>query len=385
MNPPMFIMTPKTIYGYAAAIIEPHLGWTDHGPKSTVSTLLHIVFYAAAQLCSLAAACSRLRDAPSDQAARTALVALCPQAEVLEAQLNRGFAAQLPKSVKHHPWRLAIDLNLRPYHGKPHREVKEIYRSQAKSGTTHFHAYATCYIVKHKRRYTVALTRVERGESMVAVIKRLLQRAARAGIRVNLLLLDRGFYSVEVMRYLQAARYPFIMPAMIRGRKASHRQGPSGTRVFALQKHSGWARYTLTNQKKRTATVSIAIHCRNWKGQRQRRGRQTLVYAYWGIAPKTTQWVYEIYRLRFGIETSYRQLNEACIKTTTRNPILRLLFVGIALLLRNVWVWVHWACLASPRRGGRQLNLAKLRFKTLLMWLTHLAVTLRCGSLNLIF
>ena len=80
-----------------------------------------------------------------------------------------------------------------------------------------------------------------------------------------------------------------------------------------------------------------------------------------------------MYRRRFGIETSYRQLNEACIKTTTRNPILRLLFVGIALLLRNVWVWVHWACSASPRRGGRQLNLEKLRFKTLLMWLTHLA------------
>jgi len=48
------------------------------------------------------------------------------------------------------------------------------------------------------------------------------------------------------------------------------------------------------------------------------------------------------------------------------------LFVGIALLLRNVWVWVHWVYLATPRRGGRQPNLHPLRFKTLLMWLTHL-------------
>ena len=373
MNSPAPMMTPKTIYGYAATLIEPHLGWTDRGPKCTVTRLLHIVFYAAGQLCSISAACSRLRDAPSDQAARDALAALCPDAEVLEDQLNDRFSAQLPKSVKSRRWRLAIDLNLRPYHGKPHREAKEIYRSQAKSGTTHFHAYATCYIVKNKRRDTVALTRVERGESMVAVIKRLLHRGARAGVGVNLLLLDRGFYSVEVMRYLQAARYAFIMPAVIGGRKADHRDGPSGTRVFALRKRSGWARYTLTNGKKRKATVQIAIHCRNWKGQRKRHGRQTLVYAYWGITPKTTQWVYEIYRLRFGIETRYRQLNEACIKTTTRNPVLRLLFVAIALLLRNIWVWVHWACLASPRRGGRQLNLGKLRFKTLLMWLTHFA------------
>jgi hypothetical protein len=34
---------------------------------------------------------------------------------------------------------------------------------------------------------------------------------------------------------------------------------------------------------------------------------------------------------------------------------------------------VHWHYLATPRRGLRPLNLHKLRFKTLLMWLTHLA------------
>jgi hypothetical protein len=42
-------------------------------------------------------------------------------------------------------------------------------------------------------------------------------------------------------------------------------------------------------------------------------------------------------------------------------------------LLRNVWVWVHWHRLATPRRGHRKLNLLRLRFKTLLVWLTHLA------------
>ena len=152
----------------------------------------------------------------------------------------------------------------------PHGDEKEIVRSQAKNGTTHFHAYATCYIVKHKRRYTVALTRVEKGEKMAKVIQRLLQRASRAGIRPNLLLLDRGFYSVEVVRYLQAARKPFIMPAIIRGRKANHPDGPSGTRVFALYKRSGWSTYTLTNAAKRKACVQIAVHCRNWKGKRNR-------------------------------------------------------------------------------------------------------------------
>jgi len=55
----------------------------------------------------------------------------------------------------------------------------------------------------------------------------------------------------------------------------------------------------------------------------------------------TPREIRETYRTRFGIETSYRQLNEARIKTCTRDPQLRLLFVGIALVVRNVWVQMH--------------------------------------------
>lgn len=373
MYPSHYTITPKEIYRYAASVLQPHLQWQDHGPKCTVATLLKVLFYAAGQLCSLFAAGGRLCQTPCDQAVRDALAALCPEAQTVEQRLNASFAAQRPKGVNRHRWHLAIDLNLRPYYGQAHQRAAEIYRSQAKSGTTHFHAYATAYLVHRGRRYTVALTRVEKGTPMVEVVKRLLRCAGQAGVRPNRLLLDRGFYSVAVIRYLQAARYPFLMPVIIRGRPPSHANGPSGTRVFATWKHSGWSHYTLTSADQRKATVSIAVHCRNGRGRRGRHGRRTLVYAFWGIQPKTTQWIFALYRQRFGIETSYRQLREACIKTTTRNPTLRLLFVGIGLFLRNVWVQIHWHYLATPRRGARQLNLNKLRFRTLLMWLTHLA------------
>jgi hypothetical protein len=373
MCPTQFTITPKEIYRYAASALQPHLQWQDQGPKCTVTTLLQVLFYAAAQRCSLHATCSRLREAPSDQAVRDALTALCPEAETLESHLNASFAAQLPKAVKHRRWRLAIDLNLRPDYGQAHHANEELYRSQAKRGTTHFHAYATSYLVHKGRRYTVALTPVEKGTDLVEVLKRLLRRASRAGVHPNVLLLDRGFYSVAVTRYLQAARSPFIVPAIMRGRKASHPKGPSSTRVFATWKCSGWSTYTLTNAEHQKAMVRIGVHCQNWRGRRRCHGRQRWVYAFWGLRPKTTHWLFPIYRYRFGIETRYRQLGEACIKTTTRNPILRLLFVGIALRLRNVWVWVHWVYLATPRRGGRKLNLHTLRFKTLLTWLTHLA------------
>jgi hypothetical protein len=186
------------------------------------------------------------------------------------------------------------------------------------------------------QRFTVALIRVECGTALVEVLKGLVHLLRQAGIRPRLLLLDRGFYSVAVIRYLYRARYPFIMPVVRRGRAANDPRGPSGTQVFAAANCSGWYTYTLTNADKQTATVLICVHCRNWQGQRGRHGRQTLVYACWGISTHNTAWVYQTYRRRFGIETSYRQLHEAHIKTSTRDPTLRLLFVGIALILRNV-------------------------------------------------
>ena len=66
-------------------------------------------------------------------------------------------------------------------------------------------------------------------------------------------------------------------------------------------------------------------------------------------------------------------MHEARIKTCTRNPLVRFFFVALALILRNVWVWLHWEALSTPRRGGRLLRLERLRFKDLVLWLLHVA------------
>jgi hypothetical protein len=176
-----------------------------------------------------------------------------------------------------------------------------------------------------------------------------------------------------VVRYLQAARHPFLMPVVCHGRSPKQPGGPTGSYVFRTWKKSGWSEYTLTDAKKRTATVSICVKCRNYRGQCKRHGRQALVYAYWGFRPASPDAVFTTYRLRFGIETSYRQMHEGRIRTTTRRPEVRLLYVGIALVLRNLWVWLHYTVLAMPRRGSRVLLLERLRWETLLLWLLHVA------------
>ena len=376
MRRPQYTITAQAIHEHAAALCQKHLRLQGYGPKCTAPTLLTLLLYAAGRLTSLAAACASLSKAPSDTAVRTALLATLPAINELQRRLNRALQGDLPRALRRRRQPLAIDLTLLPYHGEPLHDASEVYRSQAKGGTSHFHAYATAYVIKKGHRYTVALAYVRKGDDLAEVVKGLLRQAAKAGVRPRYLLLDRGFYQVGVIRYLQAARYPFLMPAPAKGRKADHPQGPSGTRVFHLWKRGGWSRYTLTGKGGRKATASICVKCRNRRGERKKRGRQALVYAFWGLSPPSGQWVYETYRLRFGIEATYRQLREARVRTCTRDPSLRLLYVGIALILRNVWVWLHYAVLSKPRRGGRRIDLNQLPFRVMLSWLQQLVEAL---------
>lgn len=373
MRPKNHTLDRRQVHRAAAEHLQAHLEFRDYKRKTSAAALWSLLLAAAARITSLSDACQRLRAAPSDETARKALLATLPGYAELQRRLNAALAGHLPKALRTRPQRLAIDLTLIPYHGQPFGDPDEVYRSQARDGTSHFHAYATAYVIRKGQRYTLALTGVKKGEPLKDVVQRLLRQAASVGVRPRLVLLDRGFYSVAVVRYLQAARVPFLMPVVCHGRAPRHPKGPSGSHVFRTWKKSGWSIYTLVDARKRPATVSICVVCRNYRGQWKRHGRQALVYAYWGYRPPAPDAVFMTYRLRFGIESSYRQMHEGRIRTTTRRPEVRLLYVGIALVLRNLWVWLHYMVLAMPRRGGRAILLERLRWETLLLWLLHVA------------
>jgi Transposase DDE domain len=368
-----YTLTSAHVHARASDLLIEHLQLTDYKRTCDARTLLTIAFAACARLTSLFAAALGLLKAPSPETVRKALHANIPDTEALETRINAALRAAMPSGLKG-PFRLAIDLVLIPYHGTYHTNANELYRAQPKSGTSHFHAYATAYLIQHGRRVTLALSYVRAREEMAVVLKRLLARVRAAGVRPNLILLDRGFFSVGVIRYFQAARVPFLMPVPIRGRTTDHPKGPGGTRVFSYWARSGRGEHTLTHTSGTTARVGIVVHCRNRAGRRGKYGRECLVYAYWGWEPPGAARVSTLYRERFGIETSYRQLNQCRARTCTKKPCVRLLLVGVALVLRNVWVCLHWEVLAERRRGRRLLRLDLLSVKALLLMLLAVAV-----------
>ncbi|MDJ0744317.1 MAG: hypothetical protein QNJ32_13260 [Xenococcaceae cyanobacterium MO_167.B27] len=68
---------------------------------------------------------------------------------------------------------------------------------------------------------------------------------------------------------------------------------------------------------------------------------------------------------------SYRLKNICRIRTTTKNPIIRLLYVGISFLLVNIWIYLLWSKISKPRRGGRFVYNYLFSLKQMLSFLSN--------------
>lgn len=347
----------------------------DHGWLCTASVVLSIVLRAAARSISVSAACRDLADGPSDSAVLAALQDGLPKTgDVLERRLNEALTHDLPRRLRRRRWNIAIDWHLVPYYGQPDKSRNELYFGKPRQGTKKFHAYASACIVDRGQRYTLALTWVRRHESMVTVLQRLIARIGQLGLKIKRVLLDRAFFNVPVVAFLQGENLPFVMPVMFRGRAPKQRRPATGLRWIRRQS-AGWYRHTLKNRQQQV-TLWICVGYRRHRHRKDRKQvRQKLLFAAWRVNGSPTE-IREMYRKRFGIETSYRQMRQARIPTCTRNPHLRLLFVAVGLILRNLWVWIHHTLLAEHRGGKLKLHLERLRFKRLLDWIAREIVAL---------
>ena len=115
------------------------------------------------------------------------------------------------------------------------------------------------------------------------------------------------------------------MPVIIRGKQGGTRQ--------LLQKGTSYkTQYTMTSQSYGTVTFAVWVVGVYRNGKHGKHGQEFYAYAVYKVSLGLRA-LHQDYRLRFGIECSYRLKNTCRIKTTMKKPVVRLLFVGIAFLL----------------------------------------------------
>lgn len=116
----------------------------------------------------------------------------------------------LPKGKK---CLFAIDSTDDPYYGEivPQNE-KYVIGSQLKKSTSTFYRYISLYLIEGERKLTLSMLPVRNDMAALDYIVYFLDIIDRAGLYVKALLLDREFYSVDILSHLMERNTPFIMP-----------------------------------------------------------------------------------------------------------------------------------------------------------------------------
>ena len=186
----------------------------------------------------------------------------------LEGRANDLLARLLPKGLGKRGRCMAIDLIALPYHGT----VEETHHDEVSAAKPNV-ARPIFSPLPPRMPWCGAAAIPWRcvacgpSRPWITWFRPSLSALVMLGIRLKLLLLDRGFYRVRVMRDLIMGELPFIMPAVKRGKKPTTPGGPTGTYALAAAKESQWTSYTLKSPQEGQVDFDLAVVCHNTRGR----------------------------------------------------------------------------------------------------------------------
>jgi len=354
------LITPALIHRTARQALQQSWNWKSFHRSVPIRVLLDLLLLMASTGASLFAITRRFFRFSHETAWRAVKTNL-PARDALTAGLLAALhdVMVLSRRDRQRWWTLAIDTHNVPYYG---RSTPNLIGGPRKQGTKRFFGYATAALLHPRRRYTVALTPVLTRQMPHEMVRILLDQVAKTGLKIQGVTLDSAFDSGEVFLLLQERGLAYTIPLRRKGRGDNARN-----RCFAgRDRLVRWVHWK-TDKTRRLVQTRVVL----WKGPRNK----TWALAFGGWRGEQASRVFRrageqraIYRRRFGIETSYRQKNQAQAKTTSRNFEYRLLLEGIAYLLRQVWVALTQQ-IADRQRLDAKTWVSDLTFQILLEWL----------------
>ena len=361
-------LSAQEVLRHAQDLLEEKLPLKADGYKCTTDDLFKVLLGVAATRSTLEAVCANLVGTPDPHTIRGYFNEhLCvEELPALEQQLNAALAAEVPRHVRRQSQEVAIDYHDRPYYGKGEQAHELWVRGKAKDGTTRFYRVATAYLILNGLRVTLAVHFVLPEDETVRVVDGLLRRVQAQGIQVSCLLLDKGFESIAMMKYLTRQGQAALIACPIRGTTG-------GTRALCQGRKSYATEHPFKDKAGEEFTAPVLV-CRVFTTARRtgrlRRQAEWLLFIELGLT-LSPRYARQLYRHRFGIETSYRCEGQVRGWTTAKNPAYRFVLLALAFVLLNVWIHLRWRFTQVPRRGGRWLDTHRFPLRRFVTFLQH--------------
>lgn len=215
---------------------------------------------------------------------------------------------------------IAYDVHKIPYYGSG---IIYTFAGKNERGTSNFFQFLTCSIVEKGERFILDILPMSPFDDLSKLMDESLARV-RKKIRINRVYCDRGFNRAKIFRVLKKHKVDFLMP-MVRN--------PSVKSAFdkALYcKARIFKDFKIGDEKVNLVLVD------------DESGIKRAFVCNFDIHPVIAYRLYGLYSRRWGIETSYRNLeHDFKPKTTTRNYHIRLFYFLFSCCLYNLWVLVN--------------------------------------------
>jgi len=238
-------------------------------------------------------------------------------------KLNKTLAREAVKLVGKGLHLIAIDTTDVPYWG-----FRDSWTHYSPSKHCYARRYAVVSVLDGERRVPISVRPVAKGEFPETTISTLLEDLESVGVEVCLVVLDRGYHSVAVIRELKERGITFIIGARKtkRVKEALSSFDEVKGNVYATQ---------LVVESRGAEVIREEVLLVAWFD-----GKDWVTVLCWGLEPTSAQ----AYWMRWGVGTCIRMLKLPLARTCSRSVVLRwFLLLTSALFYSEVGlVACHW-------------------------------------------
>ena len=241
------------------------------------------------------------------------------------------------------PVNVAIDEHDLPYFGTDNRYLISV-ESHKFRGTRKAYRFATLESVRKGERFALAVMKRDQldGIDGSKEADMLLEHGISLGVKINIVLIDRGYLAADVFNRIDSLNLKYIVPV---------KDNPKTLRFKSMEmKHSddGFSYFTVkdTISSGREDAESTFVHVIYYPGDRE---HDFSFYTNIDVNETNVRELAETYRSRWGIENGYQEKADTKEKTHSPEMGVRYFLFFLSVLLYNLWILINLIRLRSGK------------------------------------
>ena len=242
---------------------------------------------------------------------------------------------------------IAIDMHLIRRWDRKHGA--ELVRSKSKGKTGSFERYIAAQCINPGIQMALALLHMPALEDTAYYVRKTISMCRRTGAKIGTVMLDREFFSTDVIRVLGDLGVDYLIPCVntagvVKAIEEFSRGERPAVSVFRIAKSKNdYVEYTMhiTDRKKKSRKKSKSESCVEKPEEK-----------YIAFATNRPDIDVKCYSERWMIETGFRMVENQRVRTRSRSVTVRTLCFLYSLVLFNSWVLANAELTNNPSVFG---------------------------------